>query len=102
MSMNLGILVNTDRHLQHVLGLTEAAAVKGHSVELFVMDDGIRLLTDDRIRALAEREGVSMSYCAHSASAQGASLEGISEAITSGSQLNNAMMNNAADRVIVL
>ncbi len=102
MSMKLGILVNTDRHLKHILGLTGAAAAKGHSVELFVMDGGIRLLTDDRIRALAEREGVSMSYCAHSASTQGANADDIPDAIISGSQLNNAMMNNAADRVIVL
>ncbi len=64
--MILGFLVNSDRHLAHALGLTAAAANKGHEVMIFVMDSGTRLLRDERFVALAGTKGVSMSFCHHS------------------------------------
>jgi hypothetical protein len=42
--MKLGIFVNTDRHLEHVVGLVKAALSKGHEVTMFNMDDGTKLL----------------------------------------------------------
>lgn len=100
--MKLGILVNTDRHLDHVVGLTAAAGKKGHEVVIFAMDEGVRLLDNGAFAALAELDGVSLSFCSHSAREQGVEPDGRPAAITVGSQLNNAMMANTADRVIVL
>ncbi len=100
--MKLGILVNTDRHLEHVVGLARAAAGQNHEVVIFAMDAGTRLMESELFVALADLEGVSMSLCDHSAREHGITTDELSEAITVGSQLNNAMMNHGADRVIVL
>lgn len=100
--MKLGILVNTDRHLKHVVGITHAADKLGHEVSLFAMDEGTRLLQLAEFIALCQLENVSMSLCHHSADEQGVDTSGVSKEIIIGSQFNNAMMNNQADKVIVL
>lgn len=98
----LGILVNTDRHLKHVLGFTRAALAARHEVIIFVMDGGTRLLRDAGLQGLAGLPGVSLSLCDHSAKRHGVDIEGLPAAVVCGSQLNNAMMNHQAERVIVL
>lgn len=98
----LGILVNTAGHLQQVAGLTRAALAAGAQVAIFVMDEGTRLLADCAFTALAELDGVSVSVCEHSAQAFGVSPGGLSARIRFGSQLNNASMVGAAERVVVL
>ena len=100
--MKLGILVNTDRHLEHILGLTAAATAKNHEVVIFAMDDGVRLLDDKSFTDLSGQKGVSLSFCSHSARDQGIETEGRPEGITVGSQLNNAMMAQTVDRMINL
>jgi predicted peroxiredoxin len=100
--VKLGILVNTAKHLDDIVGLCHAALAKQHEVIIFAMDEGSRLLEDDAFVALAELDGVSMSLCDHSAKMLGARTEGLPTKIVCASQLNNAMMNHKADRVIVL
>ncbi|GMR19416.1 MAG: hypothetical protein BMS9Abin36_0011 [Gammaproteobacteria bacterium] len=100
--MKLGILVNTDKHLEHILGLTRAAVAKDHEVIMFVMDEGTRLLENDSITALAKLPAVAISLCEHSAKNYGINTKDLSKDISSASQFNNAMMNHDADRVIVL
>jgi predicted peroxiredoxin len=100
--MKLGILVNTDRHLSHILGLAAAATAKNHEVVIFAMDGGVRLLDNEFFVDLGGQEGISLSFCSHSAREQGIETEGRPEGVTVGSQLNNAMMAQAVDRMIVL
>ena len=100
--MKLGILVNTARHLDDVVGLTEAAIAKGREVIIFAMDEGTRLLDERRFVSLACVAGVTMSVCEHSAKSQHVNIEHLAPQIRCGSQLNNATMVHAADRVIVL
>lgn len=100
--MKLGMLINTAKHLDQVVGICRAALAKNHQVVIFAMDEGTRLLQDDAFVSLAELDGVSMSLCDHSAKISGAKTEGLSSKIVCASQLNNAMMNHNADRVIVL
>lgn len=100
--MKLGIFINTDRHLEHILGLTKAALAKGHEVTMFNMDDGTKLLGTPEFRELCKTKGVSMSFCDHSAKGLGVATEGIPEEIVCGSQYNNAVMNHDADRLIIL
>jgi predicted peroxiredoxin len=100
--MKLGILVNTDRHADDVVGVTRAALAKGHEVAIFMMDSGNYLLGNPEINALSNEAGVSMAYCDHSVQKLGVSKEGVSEKMTCGSQFDNANMNSDADRVIVL
>ena len=100
--MKLGILINTDRHLQHVIGVARAASLRGHEVSLFAMDEGTQLLQQAEFPRLCEVENLTMSLCNHSAAEHGVNTSGITKEIIVGSQFNNAMMNNQSDRVIVL
>lgn len=100
--MKLGIVVTSDRHLEHIVGLARAASQKGHDVSIFAMDKGTRLLGDTEFTRLCSEDNVVMSLCQHSAEENGVNTEGISKEIVLGSQFNNAMMNNEADRVVVL
>ena len=100
--MKLGILVNTNKHLEHVVEITAAARVKGHEVIIFTMDEGTRLLHDPAYVALAELDGVTMSFCKHSADHLHLKTDQVPESIAAGSQYQNAVMNNESDRVIIL
>jgi len=101
-AVTLGILVNTDRHPDHVVGIVRAALVRGHSVFVFVMDDGTRLLHHARLPRLVTLPEVKMSCCLQSAKKRKIDTSGLPPEIVEGSQLNNAFMHREADRVIVL
>jgi len=104
--MKLGILVNTKDHLQDIVGITNAAVAKGHSVTIFVMDEGIHLLSDPlsdpRFSELESIDGVVMSYCDHNAQQLNLEKKGLPAGVECGSQYNNSVMGHEADRIIVL
>lgn len=100
--MKLGILVNTDKHLPDVVGLTRAAVARGHEVVLFTMNGGTRLLENPSYAELSGLPGVAMSVCEHSAKGCGVQTAGLPKEIVRGSQYHNAVMAHSADRVIVL
>ncbi len=100
--MKLGILINTDKHLEHIVGFTKATLAKNHEVIIFIMDEGTRLAENELLVALAKLPAVSISLCEHSAKSYGVNTEDLSKDINCASQFNNAMMNHSADRVIVL
>jgi predicted peroxiredoxin len=100
--MKLGIHVNTDRHLEHVIGFAKAAVAKGHEVMVFTMAEGEKLLENPKYSELCKIANIKMSYCDHNASHMGVKKELIPGEIACGSQYNNAVMVNEADRVIVL
>ncbi len=100
--MKLGILVNTNKQLDDIIGLTEAAASRGHEVIIFAMDEGTRLLEEPLFTGLSAKENVNMGFCDHSALQLGVNKEGLTEEIVVGSQYDNAVMDHESDRVIVL
>lgn len=100
--MKIGILVNTDKYMDAVIGLTNSALSKGHEVAIFAMDDGTRLLEEPAYTGLCSLDRVRMSYCDHSAKSIGIDRAGIPDGIVCGSQYNNADMIHNSDRVIVL
>lgn len=100
--MKLGIFINTDKHLSDIMGIAKAALAKGHEVTMFNMDDGSKLCINTAIRELCKLKGISMCYCDYSAKGMNISKEDIPADIVCGSQYNNAVMVDAADRVIVL
>ncbi len=100
--MKLGIFVNTNRNLDAVKGIAKAALAKGHSVILFNMDDGTKLVHTPEFAELCKTKGVTVSFCDHSAKHMGVASEGLPAEIVCGSQYNNAVMMHEADRVIVL
>lgn len=100
--MKLGLLVTSDRHLDHVMGLVGSASKKGWDVSVFCMDQGTRFLEQESFRDLCKLPGVVLSLCRHSAEEKGVDISNICKDIISGSQFNNAMMNHESDRVLVL
>ncbi|GMT42126.1 MAG: hypothetical protein IEMM0002_0537 [bacterium] len=100
--MELGILVNTDKNLPDVIGLTKSALSKGYKVVIFSMDEGTKLLGNSSFTGLGDLDGVEISYCDHSARDCDAKTEGLSEKIKGGSQVNNAMMNQSTNKIVVL
>jgi len=100
--MKLGILINTNKHLAHLVGITKSASKKGHEVIIFAMDKGTEIVASPDFRALCKLENVTMSLCRHSAEEHHVNTDDIPKEIVCGSQFNNAMMNNEADKVIVL
>ncbi len=100
--MKLGIHVSSNKHLEHVIGLTKAAVSKGHQVTIFTMVDGEKLLENPKYTDLSSLPGVSMSYCDHNATHMGINKAAVPQKVISGSQFNNATMVHEVDRVIVL
>jgi peroxiredoxin family protein len=100
--MKLGIHVNTDRHMEHVIGIVKAAVAKGHEVSVFTMADGEKLLETPAYSELCKVPNVSMSFCDHNATHMGIKKELLPGEITCGSQYNNAVMVSEVDKVIVL
>ncbi len=101
-TMVLGILVNTDRHSDEVIGLSRAALSRGHKVIIFLMDAGTKILGASSFCDLCASEGVTASFCDYNAKALNIPADQIPRTITRGSQYDNAVMVNKADRVIVL
>ncbi|MBI5634074.1 MAG: DsrE family protein [Nitrospirae bacterium] len=99
--MKLGILVNTDKHLDHIIGMVKAALGRGHEITIFVMDTGTKLLSNPAFSELSLRHGVLMSFCDLSAQKEGVKKEGLPDKILSGSQYNNAVMVHDSDKVLV-
>ena len=63
----LGLLVSTGpdhANHEHAVGLSEAALQRGADVYLYLIDDGVRLLDDPRVRALPAR-GAKLFVCAY-------------------------------------
>ncbi|KJR40907.1 sulfur relay, DsrE-like protein [Candidatus Magnetoovum chiemensis] len=100
--MVLGLLVTRDGYKDDIIGLTKAAVSKGHKVIIFMMDDGTRHSQDKDIVALKDLEGVEMSLCDHSAKLRNITTDMIPKGITAGSQYQNAVMNQDADKVILI
>ncbi len=93
--MKLGILVNSNKHLEDVLGLIKAASDAGHEVQVFAMYDGT-LLTEEICKQAGD--AAEVAYCDHSAQPRGVKdVEGA----TGGSQYQNAVMMHDADKVVV-
>jgi predicted peroxiredoxin len=100
--MKLGILVNTDKHLSDIIGLTKAALELGHDITVFTMDAGTRLFKHPEYSELCRLSGVKMSFCDHNAKMFDAQTGGIPEEIVCGSQFDNAAMMHECDKVIIL
>jgi len=100
--MELGILVNSDGFEDTVIGVTNAALAAGHTVRIFPMDAGTRLLESPDFVELSGLEGVAMAYCALSAGNWKVKTDGLPEVIKAGDQFDNAMLHNETDRVIIL
>lgn len=94
----LGIFVNTDKHLEHILGICSAARARDIAASIFVMDDGLFLTKNPKFLELVKK-GVEISLCDHVYREKG--LEGKVEGVLHGSQYDNAVMAHESDKFLV-
>jgi predicted peroxiredoxin len=100
--MLLGMLLITGGYRDDVLGLARAALEQGHEINMFMMDDGVFYSQDLEIAGLAAMAGVTISLCERSCQWRNIEETMIPEGITAGSQMQNAVMHNSADRILVI
>ncbi|MBF0318530.1 MAG: DsrE family protein [Nitrospirae bacterium] len=100
--MTIGLLITRDGYKDDIIGLTKAAVKKGLEVILFMMDDGTRHSQDKDIVALMSLTGVTMSLCDHSAKLRKITTDMIPAGCAAGSQYQNSVMNQDADKVILI
>ncbi len=95
----LGIMVTKHENLQHITGVVNAARAAGHSVVLFLTDEGVRFTRDPKFLELLNVPGVELSCCDHSCERIG--IHEKTDGISYGSQYNNAGMLHDSARVLV-
>ena len=100
--MILGMLLITRGYRDDVLGLAQSALKQGHEVNIFMMDEGVFYSQDPDVAGLAGQDGVTISLCERSCQWRDIEEDMIPAGITAGSQLQNAIMHNSADRIIVI
>ena len=65
MAEKLGILVSSDKNLDYVINLTDAAHIKGKSVEIFFTGKGVLLTQSPRIKKLIGKKPMTAICLGH-------------------------------------
>ena len=100
MADKLGILVGTDKFLDHVIRLTDAAYSKGKQIEIFFTGSGVLLTQKPDFARLVGK--AKLSVC--DVSFRGLGLSGDVPGVgfkDFATQARNAEMINACDRYVV-
>ncbi|MGW8271772.1 MAG: DsrE family protein [Thermodesulfovibrionales bacterium] len=100
--MKLGIMATRDSFKKQLLGIVRSASSRGHEVIVFLTDDGVNLCLDSEFQQLIGHPGVTMSLCDHSAKLRDISEADVPAGVVQGSQFQNAVMNQDADKVIII
>lgn len=99
MSKNLGIMVGSDKHLDYVIELTNAAYAKGKTIEIFFTGYGVHLTQRPEFQQLVGK--ARLSVC--DVSFRGFGLTGDVPGVgfkDFATQARNAEMMNECDRFI--
>ena len=100
MAQKLGILVSSDKHLEYVVNLTQAAHDKGKNVEIFFTGKGVLLTQSTEFQKLVGKAKISL--CDNSYRALG--LEGDVPGLgfkDFATQAKNAEIIKTSDRYVV-
>jgi predicted peroxiredoxin len=100
--MELGLLVVRKDYQDALIGLVKAALAQSHNVNIFMTDDGVYHCQNPDFVALKDLPDVNISLCERSCQWRNIAEESVPEGIEVGSQLQNSMMHNSADKIIVI
>lgn len=101
MAEKLGVLVSSDEHLDHLIGICRAAHGAGKEVEVFLTNQGVLLTQKEEFKQLDGLAHVRLCNI-------GFEKQGLSKPVPVvadedfGTQMRNAMMIEDCDRYIVL
>lgn len=102
MTQSLGILVTSDKHLDHVLNLTRAASAKGKEVRLFFTGKSVLLTQKEAFKELVGKGKLyvcDVSFRANGLEGKEVPGVGFKEFVT---QARNAEMIEECDRYLVM
>ncbi len=99
--MKIGILITQTPQANKIVEITKEAVKRGHSVSLFMTDDGIYLVKNCAVTDLRKLENVDMSLCNYSAKGRYLDEKEIPEGIINGTQYQNALLHSECDKVLV-
>jgi predicted peroxiredoxin len=97
--MNIGFLITRDAYADKIAAIAKAAIGRGHTVSIFMTDDGVKLIRDSAFTGL--RDKVDMSLCDFSARNRELTEKDIPEGVTAGTQYQNSLMHNECDKVLI-
>lgn len=103
MAQTLGILVTTDKHLDYVLNLTDAANRKGKEVQIFFTGNSVKLAFDPDFAKLENKARISVcdvSFRAHGFHGREEEVPGVGFKDFA-TQARNAEMTAECDRYVV-
>jgi hypothetical protein len=100
MGQKLGIMVGSDRYLDYVISLTDAAHIKGKTVELFFTGDGVKLTQDPDFQHLVGKAKISVCDVSFRAFGFTGDVPGVGFKDFA-TQARNAEMVNSCDRYLV-
>ncbi len=98
--MKLGIVVTQTPFANKIVDITKAALKRGHSVSIFLTDDGIYLIKNGDVADLRNLENVEMSLCNFSAMGRKLANSDVPEGIVNGTQYQNSLIHNECDKVL--
>ena len=104
MTESLGILVTSDKHLDYVINLTEAAHKKGKEVQIFFTGDSVKLSLTPDFNKLVDKAKLAIcdvSFRANGFHGQEDEVPGVGFR-NFATQARNAEMAAECDRYIVL
>ncbi len=100
MAETLGILVGTDKHLDHVISLADAAQTKGKDVEIFFSGQGVMLTQSADFEKLVGKAKLSVCDVSFRANGLQGDVPGVGFKDFA-TQARNAEMIGSVDRYVV-
>lgn len=101
----LGILVPTDKHIDHLIGVARAAKKAGKALHIFFTHNGVLMTQAPKFKELAEIATGELSLCNHSWEELGFSKKPIPVGMTEddlGSQSRHVALLEKCDRYMVI
>ncbi len=98
----LALIITSDKYLNHIVGLIEAAAKKDCDIKIFITDKGVFLTENSEFIAAVKKNDVCASVCEYSCGVNG--ILSRKEEFNYASQFENSKMLNGLkknDRVLL-
>ncbi len=99
--MKIGFLITRQDNAEKIVETAKAAQAKGHSLVIFMTDDGVYHVRNSAVTDLRNLENVEMSLCDYSANGRKIAESEIPSGVIKGTQYQNSVMHNECDRVLI-
>lgn len=99
--MDIGFLITNSEYGSAIFELADAALKRGHSIRLFMTDEGVNLLPNKRLHEFIGKDRVEISFCNYSSQNHKVDESALPSGMTSATQYQNSLMHNECDRVLV-